>query len=101
MIMCEKCRSQFSADRNVGYPGHCDPPGSLLLYATVFGIVAALWGCVAVFMFRNVMLALAAAFLWGALTSLTSISESRRVCEQSGGGNCPVCGHENKITWRS
>jgi hypothetical protein len=101
MITCEKCRSQFTADRNVGYPGHCDPPGSLLVYAAVFGIVAVLCGSVALFMFRNVMLALAAAFLFGALASLGRIPESCRVCEQSGGGNCPACGHENKITWRS
>ena len=89
------------ADRNIGYPGHCDPPGSLLTYAAVFGIVAVLCAAAALFMFRNVMLALAAAFLYGALASFSKIPESQRVCEQSGGGNCPVCGHGNKVTWRS
>jgi hypothetical protein len=88
-------------DRNIGYPGHCDPPGSLMVYSAVFGIVAALCGTVALFMFRNVMLVLAAAFLVGALLSLSKISESRRVCERSGGGTCPSCGHENKVAWRS
>jgi hypothetical protein len=101
MITCERCRSQFTADRNIGYPGHCDPPGSLLVYSVMFGIVAAVCGTVGIFVLRGVMLPLAAAFLVGALASLSKISEARRVCEQSGGGSCPSCGHVNKVTWSS
>jgi hypothetical protein len=101
MVTCEKCRSQFMADRNIPYPGHCDPPGSLLVYAALFGIVAAVCGTVGIFVFRNVMLVIAAAFIVGAVVSLSMMPEARRVCQQSGGGTCPTCGHENKVTWYS
>jgi hypothetical protein len=101
MVRCEKCGSQCRADRNIGYPGHCDPPGSLLVYAALFGIGAAICGTVGIFAVRSVMLVLAAAFAAGAVLSISKMTESRRVCQQSGGGACPTCGHENEITWYS
>src|SRR4051794_5580035 len=102
MVTCEKCASQFPVDRNIPYPGHCDPPGSYLIYSGLLGVLAAVCGAVGVFVFRNVMFVLAAAaFLVCALNSLCTIPEARRLCEQSGGGSCPSCGHANKITWYS
>ena len=101
MITCEKCRSQFAADRNIGYPGHCDPPNALLTYSVAFGIVAAACAAVGVFAFRGVMFSVAAAFLFGALAALIRVREARELCERSGGGNCPSCGHANQVTWHS
>ena len=101
MITCEKCGSQFMADRNISLPGHCDPPGSFLAYSAVFGVVSALCATIAVFALRSVMLVLAGSFLVGAMISLSRIREARRVCEQSGGGVCPSCGYANKVTWYS
>jgi hypothetical protein len=101
MVRCEKCDAQFMADRNIGYPGHCDPPGSLLVYAALFGIAAGVCGTIGVFALRSVMLVLAAAFAIGAALSISKMPESRRVCQQSGGGICPTCGHENEVTWYS
>lgn len=101
MITCEKCRAEFRADRNIGYPGHCDPPGSLVAYAALFLIAAGICFCVSLFALRSVMLALTGALVFGAIFSLVHIPEALRVCEQSCGGECPSCGHMNKITWYS
>jgi len=90
------------ADYQQGYPGHCDPPSSLIAYAVLFVVVATVCGIVGIFVFRSVMLLIiGCAFVGGALLSLFHIPEARRVCEQSGGGVCPSCGHKNEVRWTS
>jgi hypothetical protein len=54
-----------------------------------------------IFIFRPVMFVLGGAFAVGALLSLSQIPEARRVCQQSGGGICPFCGHKNEVKWNS
>jgi hypothetical protein len=100
-MTCEKCHARFIADQNQGYPGHCDPPSSLIAYAVLFVIVAAVLGIIGVFVLRTIMFAVAAAFVMGALLSLSNIPEARRVCEQNNGGICPSCGHHNEVKWYS
>src|SRR5688572_8756240 len=101
MITCGKCQKKFMADYQQGYPGHCDPPSSLMTYAVLFTVVAMVCGVVGIFIFRAVMFVLGGGFIVGALMSLLNISEARRVCEQSGGGVCPSCGHKNEVRWNS
>jgi len=101
MITCEKCRAEFMADRYIGYPGHCDPPNSLLAYAILFGVAAVIFGIISIFAARMIMVGCAAAFLAGALLSLLHIPEARRLCDESGGGICPSCGHKNEVKWYS
>jgi len=100
-MTCEKCHTKFPADQNQGYPGHCDPPSSLIAYAVLFTLVAAVFGLIGIFVFRMVMFVLAGAFLVGALMSLANIPEAREVCERHDGGVCPSCKHRNKIRWNS
>ncbi len=101
MVTCEKCQKKFMADYQQGYPGHCDPPSSLIAYAVLFAILAVVCGIIGIFVFRTIMFAIGCAFVGGALLSLFNIAEARRVCEQSGGGVCPSCGHKNEIRWNS
>jgi len=101
MITCEKCQKKFMADYQQGYPGHCDPPSSLIAYAVLFTVAAVVCGIVGIFIFRTVMFVLGCASIAGALLSLLNIPEARRVCEQSGGGVCPSCGHKNEVKWNS
>jgi asparagine N-glycosylation enzyme membrane subunit Stt3 len=89
------------ADYQQGYPGHCDPPSSLITYAILFISVAIVFGIIGLFVFRAVMLPIGFLFIYGALLSLSGIPEARRVCERSGGGICPACGHENPVKWNS
>jgi hypothetical protein len=100
-MTCEKCHAKFEADQNQGYPGHCDPPSSLIAYAVLFTLVAAVFGLIGIFVFRMFMFVLGGAFIVGALMSLANIPEARRVCEQHDGGVCPSCGHRNEIRWNS
>jgi len=95
-MKCEKCQAEFMADQNQGYPGHYDPPSSLIAYAVFFTLVAALFGVIGIFVLQTVMFAIVAAFLAGVLLSLWNIPEARSVCEQTGGGICPSCGHKTK-----
>jgi len=101
MITCGKCQKKFMADYQQGYPGHCDPPSSLIAYAVLFTVVAVVCGTIGIFVFRAVMFVSGCAFIAGALLSLLNIPEARRVCEQSGGGVCPACGHKNEVKWNS
>jgi hypothetical protein len=101
MITCEACKKTFMADYQQGWPGHCDPPSSLISYAVSFAAIAIVCGIVGVYVFRTAMLVLACAFSAGTLLSLFNIPEARRVCEQSGGGVCPSCGHKNQVKWNS
>ncbi len=101
MITCNNCQKKFMADHQQGYPGHCDPPSSLITYAVMFTIVALVCGVIGIFVFRAVMLVIACALVAGALLSLLNIPEARRLCEQSGGGACPSCGHKNEVRWNS
>jgi hypothetical protein len=101
MITCDKCKTQFRADYTQGYPGHCDPPTSLLAYSILFLVVGLICIGIGIFILRLVMFSVALAFAGGALMSLTSIPEARRVCERSGGGVCPACGTQSPVTWRS
>jgi len=100
-MTCEKCHTKFPADQNQGYPGHCDPPSSLITYAVLFTVVAAVFGLIGIFIVRMFMFVLGCAFLAGALMSLFNIPEARRVCEQHAGGVCPSCKHRNKVRWNS
>ena len=100
-MTCEKCNARFPADQNQGYPGHCDPPSSLIVYAVLFTLVAVVFGVIGIFFLRTFMFLIGAAFLGGALISLTHIPEARRVCERHNGGVCPSCGHRNKVRWNS
>ena len=101
MITCEKCQHEFMADYQQGYPGHCDPPSSLISYAVLFLVIAGLLGVVGYWIRSPVLFAVLGAFVAGAFDSLTSIPEARRVCESSGGGVCPSCGHKNQVKWTS
>jgi hypothetical protein len=89
------------ADHTQGYPGHVDPPGSLVTYAGLFAIVSI--GCFLLgqFYFRAAMFLLGLAFIAGALMSLMFVPRARRFCEQHGGGVCPSCGHKNQVRWNS
>ena len=89
------------ADQNQGYPGHCDPPGSLVANSVVFAVLAALLVAIGVFVLRTVMFAFAIAFVCGSFLSLSGIRESIRVCKRHGGGICPSCGDENEVRWYS
>ena len=100
-MTCVKCQTRFPADQNQGYPGHCDPPSSLIAYSVLFTLAAALFGVIGIFVVRTVMFALSVGFVAGALMSLGNIPEARRVCEQHGGGICPSCGHKNEVKWYS
>jgi hypothetical protein len=101
MITCKKCRTTFRADDRQGYPGHCDPPGSLIAHAILFMVAAIVCGGASVFVFRLPLAIAALAFMVGALLSLNGIPESRRVCERCGGGICPSCGEKNTVEWYS
>src|SRR5690242_4563697 len=98
-MKCRNCRTIFAADQNQGYPRHCDPPSSLIAYAILFVMAAVAFSALGVFVLRPYMLAIGAAFLSGALMSLTGIPEARRVCEQHDGGVCPSCKHRNRVNW--
>jgi len=100
-MTCEKCHTKFPADQNQGYPGHCDPPSSLIAYAVLFAAVAAVFAVIGIFWFRKILFVAGGVFLFGALLSLTHIPEARRVCERHDGGLCPSCGHRNKVRWNS
>ena len=100
-MTCEKCNREFAADQNQGYPGHCDPPSSLIAYAVLFALVAAVFGACGIFFWRTFMFTIGGAFLAGTLVSLAYIPEARRVCERHDGGVCPACGHRNKVRWDS
>jgi len=100
-MTCEKCQTEFPADQNQGYPGHCDPPSSLIAYAVLFASVAGVLGVIGIFFLRTFMLVAGGALLIGALVSLANIPESQRVCERHDGGVCPSCKHRNKIRWNS
>lgn len=101
VMTCEKCQAKFAADRNQGYPGHCDPPSALIAYAVLFTLVAAMFGLLGIFFLRLFMFVMGGAFLGGALMSLAGIPEARDVCERTDGGVCPSCGHRNKVKWNS
>src|SRR5690348_12615158 len=100
-MTCEKCNTKFEADQNQGYPGHCDPPSSLIAYAILFTLVAVVFGVIGTFFLRTLCFIIGGAFLGGAVISLANIPEARRVCEQHDGGVCPSCKHRNKIRWNS
>ena len=89
------------ADHCQGYPGHCNPPASLLAYAGLFMVAASMCAVVGLFAIRRVMFTIAVALMVGAAMSLGGIPESRRVCERSGGGICPSCGQKNEVKWYS
>ncbi len=55
MITCEKCQKKFLANYQQGYPGHCDPPSSLIAYAVLFTVIAIVCGIAGIFVIRTVM----------------------------------------------
>lgn len=101
MIVCEKCHTEFQADHTQGYPGHVDPPGSLLRYCVIFlsiGLVSFIAGLFA----RSIILAiLGFACVGGSVVALMDVPQARRECERMGGGTCPQCGHKNEVKWNS
>lgn len=101
MITCSKCRRAYEADYASGYPGHVDAPGSYVAKAILFGLIAAVCGVTAIFVFHRPLGAMALAFLIGALISLAYIPEALRECEHNGGAVCPSCGHRNEVKWNS
>lgn len=101
MITCEKCRTEFMADYTQPYPGHTDPPGAHIAYAIIFGLIGTVSVCTGIFVFRTLLFAIGFSCLIGALMSFFRISEARAVCERTGGGVCPCCGHQNPVRWYS
>ena len=101
MITCTKCEAGIEADYAIGYPGHCDAPGSYVAKAILCGYVAIGCGGVSFLIFHVFLRVIAFAFVLGGLISLMYLPTSRRRCERSGGGVCPSCGHTNEVKWNS
>ncbi len=101
MITCEKCKAEFRADHNQGYPGHVDSPGEHVAYAVLFSIVGLLLLGIGIFALRRIMFTLGFSCLAGALFSLAAVPGARKHCEAAGGGVCPSCGQKNEVKWNS
>lgn len=72
----------------------------MLFYAAAFTLIASIFAIGAAFLWKPLVVG-TVAFLFGTVSALLHISESREVCERTDGGVSPFCGERNPVTWLS
>jgi purine-cytosine permease-like protein len=100
-MKCTNCGKEFEVDRNVGYPGHVDPPSSYVAYIIICGVLLAIFGVLYLIFDKVWMLFPMGLAVFVVVMSFFQIGEAKRVCAGSGGDVCPHCQHRNILTWRS